>query len=677
MKNLEVTVASSDALDIRHFAVQEQMSAIFTVSLTVECTNANIDFDAVVGKDATFTLHTPQGPRSWRGICRDFHQAQVEETGLSTYQITIVPTLWLLTQRRNYRMFQQLSEIEIVQQLLSEWGIEPEMKINAAAYKKRKYKVQYGESDFDFIARLLEEVGVSFYFAQQESETKLVLNDAPQTNEPRPEPLPFVDSANARGDRLHVTNVQVHQRVRPGKYTVRDHDYRLPPSYQLKAEASGGQGIEARLERFHYNPGAFLFRSDRGEPSPSADDRGKTRSDERAGAVQAERRLAAKRSSGKRATFDSNALDLAPGAVLTIANHPRSDLGEGQKHLVLEVGLHGEDDGEWALHAEIVSAAQPYHPPVKTPKPRTQGVESATVVGPAGEEIHTDEFGRVRVHFHWDRESRMDDSSSCWIHVSQPWGGSGYGGSNLPRIGQEVLIDFLGGDPDRPVIVGRMYTNLQKTPYKLPENKTQSGWKSNSTGGGGGYNEIMFEDAQGREVVRMQAERDRETLVKNNSSTTIRANRTMSVGATNTENITQAESITVGGMRTVTVRDDMEHTVSYHSTTSCLEGNNTFNTHLEFCSNANVNRFSNRTRFEAFCGSSGILMTTDCIILQSPKILLNPGASVFVSVRNGGALPPSQAERDAAEHQRMMQQRRALERMIMRQTMPFGTGVFF
>src|SRR5262249_42052966 len=157
--------------------------------------------------------------------------------------------------------------------------------------------------------------------------------------------------------------------------------------------------------------------------------------------------------------------------------------------LVVESQIDGVLDRSFSHHVEARSADRPYHPPIVTPRPKVNGVESATVVGPPGEEIHTDEFGRVRVQFHWDREGKLDDNSSCWIHSSQPWGGAGYGGVNLPRVGQEVLVDFLGGDPDRPVIVGRVYTNLQKVPYKLPANKTQSGWKSNSTNNTGGYNE--------------------------------------------------------------------------------------------------------------------------------------------------------------------------------------------
>jgi type VI secretion system secreted protein VgrG len=342
---------------------------------------------------------------------------------------------------------------------------------------------------------------------------------------------------------------------------MRDHDYRRPPSYKLMSSAAGGKGIEEKLERYHYTPGAFLFGADQGDATPSADDKGKARTDEKEAATLAQKRLDAKRGSARVCTFETNAHDLAPGVVMSMVGHQNAALGESKTLLIVGSSLSGMDQGEWSHHCEARGTEIPYRPEVVTPKPKVNGVESATVVGPAGEEIHTDEFGRVRVHFHWDRESQMDDNSSCWIHVSQPWGGASYGGTSLPRIGQEVLVDFLGGDPDRPIIVGRVYTNLQKTPYKLPDNKTQSGWKSNSTGGGGGYNELMFEDAVGKELLNMQAEKDLKKLVKNNESVTIGNNRTkvvgandsLIVGANRTHRVQLNEQISVGMNQTVSV----------------------------------------------------------------------------------------------------------------------------
>jgi type VI secretion system secreted protein VgrG len=554
-KNLEVEVASGDALDVRQFLVNERLSSLFQVSLIVVSENASIDFDAVVGQPARFVVHAGAQDRFWSGLCNDFEQVRVEPSGMSTYQISITPTLWLLTQRKNYRIFQHISEPDIVLQVLKDWNIEPDVRIDRGAYKKRKYRVQYAESDFAFISRMLEDAGITYYFEQSGDETKLVLSDAPQGNPRRERSLSFMDDTSAAGsvDTEAVTGLRMRQRVRPGKYTVRDHDYRRPPSYKLMSVASGGRGVEERLERYHYRPGAFLFGTDQGDSTPAADDKGKARTDEKEAAILTQKRLDAKRGNARLCTFETNAHDLAPGAVISVAGHPHEALGESRTLLIVESSLNGADDGEWSHHCEARGTEIPFRPEMATPRPTVKGVESATVVGPPGEEIHTDEFGRVRVHFHWDRESKMDDNSSCWIHVSHPWSGAGYGGINLPRVGQEVLVDFLGGDPDRPVIVGRVYTNLQKVPYKLPDNKTQSGWKSNSTGNSGGYNEIMFEDAAGRELVNIQAQKDLNKLVKNNEAETTGVNQTITVGNNRTAVIGAVDSALVGKQHSVTI----------------------------------------------------------------------------------------------------------------------------
>jgi type VI secretion system secreted protein VgrG len=308
---------------------------------------------------------------------------------------------------------------------------------------------------------------------------------------------------------------------------------------------AGGEGVEIPLEQFHYVPGGFLYESASGESTPFADDRGKFRADEGEGTLLSQRRLDAERATARLTSFDANAIDLAPGVVMRVVDHPRGEVN-AEPLLVLSSSISGGASSEWAHHCEACSAAVAYRPPLGTPKPRVSGVESATVVGQAGEEIHTDEFGRVRVQFHWDRLGTMDERSSCWIHVSQPWGGAGYGGVNLPRVGQEVIVDFLGGDPDRPIVVGRVYTNLQKVPYKLPDNKTQSGWKSNSSPETGGYNEIMFEDAAGKELVRIQAEKDLHRLVKHDEQDTVGHDRTRLVGHDETLTVVNNRTRMVG-----------------------------------------------------------------------------------------------------------------------------------
>jgi type VI secretion system secreted protein VgrG len=554
--NLSVKVTSDDALDVREFHVKEALSSLFDVTLTVVSDNPDIDFEAVIGQEASFTLHGRAGggtqARTWSGIAAEMQQIRVEPGGLSTYHLRIVPLLWLTSQRRNHRMFQMKSELDIVRQILGEWGVPFDERITGQ-YKSRKYRVQYGETDYVFLSRMLEDAGVAFYFAEQDGASKLVLADAPQRNDTRAPAIPFNDQPTAAPDREHVTRVAIGRRIRPGKYTMRDVDYRRPATYPLLASAAGAGGVEQQLERYHYTPGAFLFEAQGGGDTPHADDRGRHRTDEGEGQKLVQKRLAASRGDALTSSFATNVVDLWPGVVMTVQNHPHRAFADGTRHLVTASQIDGARDGEWRCQVEVRSAEGPYYPELRTPKPKAHGVESAVVVGQAGDEIHTDEFGRARVQFHWDREGGMDEKSSCWIPVSQPWGGAGYGGTALPRVGQEVLVGFLGGDPDRPMIVGRVYTNLQKTPYKLPDNKTQSGLKSNSTGGTGGYNEIMMEDSGGQELLRVQAEKDHHVLVKNDERHTVGRDRSRAVQ--------RNEDVTIGNNRTKTVAKNEQHLI--------------------------------------------------------------------------------------------------------------------
>jgi type VI secretion system secreted protein VgrG len=579
---LSVQVASGDPLDVRRFEVTEEMSRLFSVSLLAHSANPDVDLDAVVGYPASFTVvfgAEAQAQRTWAGICTSLQQVAIDETGLSTYQIEIAPLLWFLTQRRRNRIFQRLSELAIVEKILGEWSLTFDKRVSPD-HKKRKYRVQYGESDFVFISRMLEDAGISFYFDPASGDSKLVLCDAPQGNEAR-RPIRFRDSP-LDGDFEHVTAVRVGRKVRPGKYTLRDQDYRRPPTYRLMQSGKGGTAPEEGLERYHYVPGSFLFESDKGDGTPVADDRGKYRADDGAGAKVAQKRLDAKRATAKTVHFETNCLDLAPGVVVSFLDHLKREVSAGKKLLVTTAKLSGTHSGQWTHTCGAVSADVPYYPALSAPKPKVHGVETATVVGPPGEQIHVDEFGRVRVQFHWDLEGTADDGSSCWIPVSQSWAGGGFGHVNLPRVGHEVIVDFMSGDPDRPVVVGRVYTNLQKVPYTLPALKTQSGWKS-QTVGGTGYNEIMFEDAPGRELVRVQAERDSTKLVKHDESVTIGNDRSknvvnddaLSVGHDRTHTIGNDESIQVGNCQTILIGVNQSITVGADQTITLPSGNQT------------------------------------------------------------------------------------------------------
>lgn len=612
---LEVSIASGDALDVREFVVHQSMSSLFSITLTAVSRNADVDFEGVIGKEATFTLHgrsVDGAPRIWAGICSEMHQVRSEEKGLTTYHLRIVPKMWLASQRRNHRIYQGKTELDIAQQLLNEWGIETEKKIEGT-YKSRKYRVQYGETDYAFLARMLEEAGISFYFDEKEKKTVCVLSDAPHRNEARSKAIAFRDEPGST-DKEHVTSVRVSRQVRPGKMTLRDHDYRRPADFPLGASVASG-GVEEQLESFHYVPGAFIFETQKGTPTPIADDKGMHRADESEGAKLTEKRLHASRADASVASFQTNVIDLRPGTVMSVLDHPHRDLGDGKRLLVLESQISGRVNDDINHECQVRSADQPYAPPLQQTKPRAAGCECATVVGPAGEEIHTDEFGRVRVQFHWDREGNRDDNSSCWIHVSQPWSGSGFGGSNLPRIGQEVIVDFLDGDPDRPVITGRVYTNLQKTPYKLPENKTQSGWKTNSSPNTGGYNELMFEDKAGNELLRMRAEKDMSTRVNNDQAWSIGRDRAAEVLRDDEEKVTGNQAQAIGGNQLSRVFENLLSIVGKDRVMKTI-GN--------LVSQAATHAISGDRAITLNVGGSQISIDNDKIVIKANHVFINP-----------------------------------------------------
>jgi type VI secretion system secreted protein VgrG len=477
---LQASIATGHPIDVRGFAVEARMSELFRVELRVVSTHHAIALDEVIGREARFSASTETTTFAYEGLCDEMELSRVDERGLAIYTLSIVPKAWLLTQRRNHRIFQYESELDIVRKLLTEWGIEHASRIDPARHKARKFRVQYGESDFDFACRMLEDAGISFYFEEIDGKTTFVLDDEPQSRDLRHPLLVYRDSPGVTDGRF-VTHVSVLQRVRPSRVTVGDLDYRRASANQPRLSAARGLAQERRLEQFEYEPGAFLYVADAGGSSPTADDRGTARTDEVTGARKVNDRVLAQRRGAKQVRFESNVVELAPGSLLSVAGHPHRMLDASQSLLVTGSVVSGEHDAAWRVQVEAVPTALPYRPERRTPRPKVQGLESATVVGPAGQEIHTDEYGRVRVHFHWDRESKRDQASSCWLPTSQPWAGAGFGGVNLPRIGQEVLVEFLGGDPDRPVVIGRVYTETQGVPDQLPRYKNVSGIMSEST----------------------------------------------------------------------------------------------------------------------------------------------------------------------------------------------------
>jgi type VI secretion system secreted protein VgrG len=442
--------ASVPALSVRHFDIAEGLSMPFEAVILAASPDPDIDFDLLVGKPAACRIDRGAlGARAWSGVCSSVQQIETEADGLSLYAIRIVPRLWLLSQRRNHRVFQHLSTIGIARALLAEWGIEATLRLDEASFPRHEYRVQYGESDLAFLSRLLEDAGVSYFFEAEGDETRLVLASAPERGEPTGAPLAYASQPSLATSVPYLTDARVGFEVRPGAVAIDDFDLRKP-LFRLSYEAGPG---EAKLTHRIYAPGIAIVDTDAPQPgatdTPVADDRSRARTDDREGHAIAGRLLEALRSGRCTLGFSTNLATLAPGSVFSIEGAPRPELGPDQRFCVISTSLEGLADGEWKIAVVAAFASARVTPALATPRPRIEGLQSAVVVGPDGEDIHVDELGRVRLRFPWDREANQSIERSPWVRVADGWAGAGWGMIAVPRVGQEVLVDFFEGGPDQ------------------------------------------------------------------------------------------------------------------------------------------------------------------------------------------------------------------------------------
>ncbi|HEY3454337.1 MAG TPA: type VI secretion system tip protein VgrG [Bryobacteraceae bacterium] len=526
---IKTTLGATELL-LESFSGSESISDPFQFRVSMVSENAAIDLRGLLRTPVTVYLRLNDGSeRYFHGIFQHLIQREIAKDGLVSYEGSIVPMLWFLGLNSDCRIFQNKSVPDIVEQLLKENGVTDFRFATNGTYSPREYCVQYRETHLNFISRLLEEEGIFYYFEYEENKHTVVFSDKSGTLKTCPHQEKAKYSAMAEdSDNDAVSGLDFEEQVMTGKVTLADYNFETP-SNDLRVSISGANNFE------HADyPGIYGTRNE-------GDRYARVRLEE----FEARRSLVRGR---------GNCRAFSPGYRFTLEDHYRADMNKGYvltsvSHTASDTSYRAGRSGEFSYRNsfEAIPQATPFRPIRRARKPIVQGSQTAVVVGKQGEEIWVDKYGRVRVQFFWDRRGKKDENSSCWMRVSQIWAGKNWGWMTIPRIGQEVVVDFLEGDPDRPLIIGRVNNADQMPPYALPDKQTQSGIKSRSSKNGGtaNFNEIRFEDQKGSEMVTIHAEKDMETTVEHDDTQTVQNDRVITVSGKHTETITKDTAITI------------------------------------------------------------------------------------------------------------------------------------
>lgn len=499
-----------DDLLLHGFKGTEGLSVPFRFELEMVSQKSSISFDSIVGKDVTVRVELSDGSqRFFNGLISEFGQSgQDYSYNLTRYSAVMVPWLHFLDYSSGCRILQNKKVPDILQEVFSSGNWPCEMGQLVGDFPTREYCVQYQETDLHFVSRLMEEEGIYYYFKHEDGKHTLMLANDPGAHQPCPKQATALWQTTQNGWRQDdvVLGWQVSHRFRAGRYTVVDYNFETPKTdLSSLADASPSN---TDYGKFAF-PGGYV--------------------DDSTGKRIAKLRLEAEQAQTVGISGESVCRSFAPGYVFQLQGHYRDDQNAAWlltevTHNILQSGEFRSDmstgDVGYSNKFKCIPASLQYRAPLTHPKNRIGGAQTGFVVGTSGE-IDPDQYGRVRVQFHWDLARKNNQESSCWIRVAQTLAGKGWGAFTLPRIGQEVVVEFLEGDPDRPLITGSVYNAAQTTPYDLPGNKTRSTFKTNSSEGGGGCNELRFEDKKGEEQVFLQAERNLDVNVKNDMFTTV------------------------------------------------------------------------------------------------------------------------------------------------------------
>lgn len=501
---IQITTPLGDnKLLLKSLEGEERVSGLFRFTLELLSEDDALDSSQIMGKNVTLTFMLPDSNFQYtNGVVGRF--AQAGKSGrFTTYYADVHPWLWLLTIKSDCRIFQNKTTPDIVKQVFSDLGFTDFKDSLTGTYQPRDYCVQYQETDFAFVSRLMEEEGIFYFFEHDRTKHTLVLADDSSAYATCPglTQASLRPSHPSREELDAILDCSLEHRVTSGEYKSTDYNF-TTPSTSLLATASG-EGAQRSIYEY---PGGQNTKDD--------------------GEALANKRLAALEAPGKVLRGVSTCRAFHAGCQFGLAGHYRPDVNATYALLLVS---HQATQRDYSNSFEAVPANAPYRPPRLTLRPRIAGTQTALVVGKAGEEIWTDQYGRIKVKFHWDQSAARDETSSCWVRVAQGWAGKVWGNIFIPRIGQEVVVSFLDGDPDRPLVTGCVYNAEQTVPYALPDEQTKSAIKTSSSKGGNGFNEIRFEDKSGSEELYLHAQKDMTVEVLNNQTSTIQKTRSATI----------------------------------------------------------------------------------------------------------------------------------------------------
>jgi len=535
------TPLGEDTLLLRSFYGREEISGLFEFNLDLYSEDGQISFDDIIGKNVTIRMTLPEGgERYWNGFISRFAQGVTTSPQFAQYRATMVPWLWFMTRTSDCRIFQEKTVPEIIKQVFDDQKFSHIEDRLSGGYRTWTYCVQYRETDFNFVSRLMEQEGIYYYYKHEQGKCTLVLCDSPSKHDAFDiyDEIEFTPDTHASAQQEKIRQWTVEKIIQSGKFVHTDYNFEKPSTSLMSSEEDAKNHDESGYEIFDY-PGEHTEKSE---------------GDWYAGIRMEELAQPHEICSGQ-----TDSRGICPGYVFSLARHTRRE--QNREHLILSAQYQaaaadyetsgGQDDICTCSFTAMNSEIQ-FRPTRKTPKPIIQGTQTAVVTGPAGEEIYTDEYGRVKVQFHWDREGKHDENSSCWIRVSQVHAGKGFGGIDIPRVEEEVIVSFMEGDPDRPLITGRVYHAESMPPFGLPDKKVVSGMKS-KTYKDGGYNEFTLDDTPGDEKIIVHGQYDMATTIEHDESYDIGNNRKTTVAVDDSETIGANQTVEVGANQNVTI----------------------------------------------------------------------------------------------------------------------------